>query len=166
MRRLAGLVLALGGLGLLGVLGGALPAAAGEPRVGPCDLLTRKEVRAAFGQPAGRPSSELGPAFCQWQLAATDLHAPGQVNTLLERGKAAKRDYRLGERLAGPLAQPIAGLGTKAFFTPDTNTLFVLTAGPTLLYVQANVYDADANRISDGLLETMVDLATRAEGRV
>jgi len=144
---------------------GAAPGGAAEAG-DPCGLLTRREITRAFGQKAGAPSSSLGPTFCQWTLAATPAHAPGQVNAVLESGKVATRDYKTGLQLAGALAEPVAGLGKKAFFTPDTGTLFVLADGPTLFYVQANVYDGDANRITDGLKDTLTTLAARAEARV
>lgn len=166
-RVAAALVVAVAAV--MAVVAGAVPAGAdGDHGEGgdPCHLLTRKEITRVFGQKASAPSSSLGPTFCQWTLAATPTQAPGQVNVVLEVGKVAARDYKTGRQLAGTLAEPVAGLGKKAFFTPDTGTLFVLAAGPTLFYVQANVYDGDANRITDGLAATLTTLATRAEARV
>lgn len=142
------------------------PGGAGRGDADPCALLTRKEITRVFGQKAAPPSRSLGPTFCQWTLAATPTQAPGQVNVVLESGRAATRDYKMGARLAGTLAEPVAGLGRKAFFTLDTGTLFVLAPGPTLFYVQANVYDGDANRVTDGLKDKLIELATAAEARV
>jgi hypothetical protein len=165
MRRLAAAALTAAAL-----LVAATPAAAdgdhGDAGGDPCHLLRRKEISRVLGQQAGPPTRSLGPMFCQWTLAATPTRAPGQVNTLLERGKAAPRDYRLGRDLAGARLEPVDGLGKKAFFTPETGTLFVLAAGPTLYYVQANLYDADANRLTEGLKDLLVALARRAEARV
>lgn len=160
MRRLV--VVAAVALALCAPAG---PAGAGDD-IGPCDLLTRKQITRAFGQRTSRPKSSLGPTFCEWKLAASADHAPGMVNAVLERGKAATRDFGTGEDLAGAVGQPIEGIGTKAFYTPDTGTLFVLAPGPTLFYVQANVYDGAANRITDGLVEKLTVLAKQAEARL
>ncbi|MBM3659265.1 MAG: hypothetical protein FJW95_07145 [Actinobacteria bacterium] len=160
-RLTAVMVAALG----VGAVGASVPVGAGDlPR--PCDLLTRRQLTKAFGQPAGKPDDSLGPAFCQWTLAATPTRAPGQVNVVLETGARAKGGYATGERLAGTQAEPIADLGKKAFFAADTGTLFVLAAGPTLFYVQGNVYDAAANRATDGLKDTLTALAAKAEARL
>lgn len=160
MRRLTAALLTVATLVVT-----ATPAAAADD-VEPCDLLARRQITRVFGQRAGKPVDSLGPTFCQWKLAATDTRAPGQVNVLLETGKAAKRDYKLGKRLAGTAAEPVDDLGKKAFLSPDTGTLYVLLEGPSLFYVQANVYDADANRITDGVKDQLVTLATRAEARL
>lgn len=145
---------------------GAASGRGSEAVTDPCKLLTRAEVAAAWDQPAGRPQRLLGPTFCQWDLAATAERAAGQVNTLLERGSAARRDFRLARRLGDTGASTVAGLGRKAFFAPDTGTLFVLADRRTLFYVQANVFAPDATRITEGTLDTLVALATRAEARV
>ena len=160
MRRVAAVL-----VWVAAVLVGATPVGAADDPA-PCDLLTRKEIRRVFDQKAAAPTQELGPTFCQWVLAATADRAPGQVNALLETGKAAKRDYRLGRQLAGSLAERVDDLGKKAFFTPDTGTIYVLAPGPALFYLQANVYDAEANRITDGLRDQLVELATDAEARL
>jgi len=165
VTRLVGAVVAA-----LALVALALPAgpalAADDRRSGgnPCKMLTRGEVADAFAQPAAKGSRALGPTFCQWDLVATAERAVGQVNGLLERGKAANRDFRLAGDFADTVA--VEGIGRKALYTPSSTTLWVLEAGPTLFYIQANVFAPDGSRVTEGVLDVLTGLATRAEARV
>jgi hypothetical protein len=141
----------------------ARPAVAGaEPE--PCALLTRSRIAAVLDQRAGKGSDELGPTFCQWRLRATPTRAPGQVNALVEHGRRAKADFAAVKRIVD--AEPVDGPGRDARYVPSSGTLWVLGAGPTLFYVQANIYDLDRNRVTDGLLDQLLALATQAEAKL
>jgi hypothetical protein len=162
-RVTAALLAAAVGVGVLGAAAPASGASGGAAKA--CALLTRPEIDAAFGQPAGKGSDDLGSAFCQWDLAATDDRVAGQVNAFVARGKAAKRNYvpmakAVGDRI------PVAGIGRKAFYRPATGTLFVLLDGATFFYVQANLYADAQTRITDGVHDGLAQLATQAGARL
>ena len=164
MRRVAAAILAAA-VGI-GVFGAAAPggAASGGASTA-CSMLTRAEIAAAFGQPAGKGSHDLGSTFCQWDLAATDSRARGQVNAFVARGKAAKRNYAPMANAVGD-RQEVAAIGRKAFYRPSTGTLVVLLDGATFFYVQANLYADPQTRITDGVMGGLVQLATTAEARL
>ena len=165
MTRLVGAVLAGVALVALALPAGTAVAADGRTSgSNPCKMLTRGEVSDAFAQPATKGSRALGPTFCQWDLSATADRAVGQVNGLLERGKAATRDFRLAADFAD--TEAIEGVGRRALYTPSSTTLWVLDRGPTLFYVQANVFSPDGSRVTEGMLDRLTGLAARAEARV
>lgn len=164
MRRVAAARLAAAvSVGVLGAVAPAGAASGGATK--PCKMLTRAEITAAFGQPAGKGSDALGSTFCQWDLAATDDRAPGQVNVFVARGTAADKNYKLVARSIEDL-EPVSGIGRKAFYTPSTGTLFVRADGTTFFYVQANLYADATTRITDGVDDGLVQLATQAGARL
>ena len=162
MRRLAAATL------LVAVLwaGNMAPATAGDDGGAgdACRLLTRAEIRRALGQEAARPTQDLGSAFCEWRLKPTAQRAPGQVNTLVEQGRAAKRDFAAASAFADAVV--IDGVGRRAVFVPSWGAIFVLGPGRTLFTVQVSLYTSDALPVTDGVQESLVALATRAEARL
>jgi len=164
VRRVAAAMLAAAvGIGVFGVAAPAGAASTGTSKA--CATLTRAEIAATFGQPAGKASDDLGSAFCQWDLAATDSRARGQVNAFVARGKAAKRNYVPMANAVGD-RQEVPGIGRTAFYRPSTGTLFVLVDGATFFYVQANLYADAQTRITDGVEDGLVQLATTAVARL
>jgi hypothetical protein len=162
-RRVAPLRVVVAVAIAVAIAGGA--SGAGAVRAdGPCELLTRREISTALGQPARKTDFDLGPTFCQWRLAATTERAVGQVNTLLERGERAVRDFRVVSEFVD--AVPVPGIGKQAYYLPSTGALFVRDRGRTLFNVQVLVYDPDGTRRVDGLQDLVVDLTRRAGARV
>ena len=163
MRSLAALAL-VATAAIAGGFGASPAGAVGIPR--PCTLLKPAEITAAVDQPAGPGTDELVPHVCQWSLIATADRAAGTVNAFVERGKRSKRDYALGAKLNAEDVERVTGLGRKAFYAPSTGALWVLEDASTLYYVQANVYDVDATRITTGVKDALVELAKQAEARI
>ena len=148
---------------------GAHPAGADGDHGGgadACGLLTRKEIAAVMGQEAGKGTAASAPGTCQWRLVETADRAPGQVNAQVIRGADARTQYRLGAKLSPEEHTGVEGLGRKAFFAPGSGTVWVLVDSRTMFYVQANTYDAAANRITDGLEDQLTELSARAVARV
>lgn len=164
MRRvvatLAAAVVAVTGVGLAGV-----PAGAAD-EVDSCDLLTRKEITQAFGQRARAGDDDLIEGVCQWRLKRSEVRSPGQVNAMVIRGADARAQFRLAQSLFSESNVAIDGLGREALYSSESGVVWVLVDNRTAFYVQGNVYDADANRITDGLQDTLTTLATTAEARL
>ncbi|MFA5884349.1 MAG: hypothetical protein WDA60_10900 [Acidimicrobiia bacterium] len=167
MRTLVALAL----VATVAIAGGASASPAGAA-VGPaarpasCKLLKNAEITAALDQPAGPGTDEIVPEVCQWPLLATADRAPGTVNSFVERGARAREDFAIAVDFAAGEGERVPDLGRKAVYNPSVGALYVLADRSTLFYVQANLYAADKTRITDGLRESLVELANRVEPRV
>ena len=145
-------------------LAGVPAGAAGE--VDSCGLLTRKEITQAFGQRARAGDDDLIEGVCQWRLKRSDVRSPGQVNAMVIRGGDARAQFTLAQSLFSESNVAIDGLGREALYSSESGVVWVLVDNQTAFYVQGNVYDADANRITDGLQDTLTALAEKAEARL
>ncbi len=130
----------------------------------PCKVLTRAEVTAAFGQPAGK--GERRPRLDVLPVGPRRHRGPGTGPG--ERLRRARQGGQARLQARGRLhdAEPVDGLGRVAVYLPSTGTLWVLAPGPTLYYVQANLYADAETRITDGVEDGLVQLATQAEARL
>jgi hypothetical protein len=120
------------------VISAVVPAAAGrqEPAASACKLLERTEIAAVFGAEVGRArKGGVGPT-CLWKVAGGSGEGGGEIGTLLQRGRSARKSFELARSVAGGAEVPIQGLGRAAFFVAGLDTVYVLETKRILIYVQ------------------------------
>jgi hypothetical protein len=143
----------------------AAPAsAAKEARPEACRLLRAAEVTQLLEQPTTGGTPGHAPLLCDWSLAATDTRPAGAISVFLKRGDDATDDFNLA-RGFGDSQVKLRGLGRRAFYAPDFDTVYVLRDPTTIFFIQG-LYPSDATIDPTGLQSALVALAGKAARRV
>jgi hypothetical protein len=134
-----------------------------------CDLLTRTEIRSAFGERVRKPTQSLPEVIrdqeCTWRIGGS-AQAPGngEIRTSLFRGSVATNNFA-GVR---PHGRAIKGLGDGAVyvFEPSLCCAVQVLQGKTFIGVQG-VFPADPDLARDPAFEARLRrLAKRALTRL
>ena len=126
----------------------AAPAAATRA----CDVLTQADAEKALGQKVQRLDNDGGPAgldICQYGYQGERIADAGNVSVTVQPVDLAS--LRKGVIDAGGTAEPVAGLGEGAFWSPDYG-LYVGKGNRTGIYLIAagGMADARARAIALG----------------
>jgi hypothetical protein len=149
------------GAALAGAVPGPAMAGRDTPVPAACKLLERSEIAEVLGVEAGRGrKGGVGPT-CLWKVAGGSAEGGGEIGTLLERGRSARRSFRIARSFAED-ELPIDDLGRAAFFALDT--VYVLVTKRTLIYVQGVFTDTSTVDVT-ALEASLVDLARIAAER-
>ena len=133
--------------------GGAHKAGAKAAPVNPCSLVTPVEIKEVLGQHVDAVEHRGSPRpHCRYSVGA------GSVTVFLFEDPTAKGGFAAGKGMQDAHAEPVAGVGDDAYWSPDIRTLNVLQ-GETYFTVQ--FYG-----VSSGSAETMKALARKAAARL
>jgi hypothetical protein len=159
------------GLGILvavvvGTAAAAVPAAAAGKADRPesCRLLRAAEITEAFAQPTSGATPGHAPLLCDWSLSATDTRGAAAISVFLKRGDDATDDYSLARGFHREAQIKLRGLGRRAFYAPDLETVYVLEDPATIFFVQG-LFPSEGLDAA-GVQSALVELAGKASRRV
>src|SRR5262245_12898834 len=148
----------------VGTVSVAVPAAAKAGRPESCRLLRTAEGSDAFAQPTTAPVPGHAPLLCDWSLGATDTRPAAAISVFLKRGDDATNDYSLARGFHRDGQIKLRGLGRRAFYAPDLETVYVLKDPATIFFIQGLFPDDGVD--ATGVQSALVELAGRASRRV
>jgi hypothetical protein len=130
-----------------------------------CALLKRADIQRVVGAPTTKFATDQptpkSASVCNWDVGAPASGA--LVSVWVQRGKAAKQEYKQALRLFGDDVEQVADIAGQAFYSPRAGTVYVLD-GSTLLYVQR--LDATGATDAAALREQAVELTGLALERL
>ena len=129
-----------------------------------CRLLRATEITQAFAQPTAGGNPGHAPLLCDWSLGATDTRPAGAISVFLKRGDDATNDYSLARGFHRDGQITLRGLGRRAFYAPDLETVYVLEDSGTIFFIQGLFPEEGVD--ATGLRSALVALAGKASRRV
>jgi hypothetical protein len=130
-----------------------------------CRLLRAAEITRALEQPTADAAPGNAPMLCAWTLDATETRPAGSISVYLHRGDGAVDDFDLARDFHHATRIKLRGLGQRAFYAPDLDTVYVLEDPATVFFVQG-LYPTDGTVDATGLQSALVSLAGKAARRV